>query len=1289
MPWGRRAKKFFGRGNDKKKNDDQKMVERGSGANERKENEAKEDIDFDIVETSIEAGQGNHQAVEHNIREAMGDAKERNLEGGMTTTPILNLPPPDPVHRQGILNGSTESSRDLQRASAIGRNTARLWDEAYDVLCRTEPSLIKAYERDLLSFQAEDKKELAGEAKWGLEVQIQSLALSKIQDVENSPLKISVGQREIVVKEKIGKIVRGVLAAKDFIGSALSSEPHAALVWAGVAVVLPLLLNPMTQDEDATDGLAYISELLHRCKVMEDTYINCPPEKESDLPVALQNLKQSFTTQLVKLYTQILQYQIRLARQYSRLGVFKYLRDVMIIDNWKTMLANVKSTEEVIRHDIGTVDSHTLSRMDNALARLQKRADEMFTLQMKTKGQVETIAQNQLLQMLPRADAAAFDSFVEDRKRSKCLKGTRVEILEQISKWATGYGDENIFWLNGLAGTGKSTIAQTIADILSDTNYLGASFFFSRGKADRGDARVLFSTLAVQLAESSPTFKIYITDALKSNNSIGQKTLERQWKCLILHPLIKLDKHLLFPLVLVFVIDALDECAGDEDVRTLLRLFSEVHNLTNIRLRVFITSRPETPIRLGFSELPGVLHRSLVLQHTPQTETEHDIDIYLRHTLAKIGREKSLGETWPGDEIIKILLQRADRLFIYAATVCSFLEQARFPQKRLTEMLYLTSTSTSSTKELDLMYLLVLTTSVDNACEDDQEDLSILFRRIVGSIVLLYSTLSAATLMEILQVSSAEMNGALEGLHSVLDIAENPNTPIQLVHPSFRDFLLNRQRCTDPRFLISGDDTHTELFKRCLWVLSNSLKRDICNLNDEGIETSDISRPQIKEHIPLSVQYAAQYWTNHLHNSGIVDQLIDNPVLEDIYSFLEKHFLHWLELLSINQAGAEAVAIIETLWDSIARFPHTAVHSQMLISFVTDARYFVSYFTTLIEKSPLQVYNSALIFSPIESQIRRLFWKEVPTWIKRYPNVPENWVAVDGKLVHKNDDTISKHGPTAMSFSPNGQVLANAWGRQVDLWDVENRKLLGSVGTEILLQSTFIFSPNGKLIATVSIRDDVITLWNVENREMFASFAGHSSWVRDITFAPDSKTLASASDDHTIRLWDVEAGKCYAILKAHSGWVSTITFSADGQTLVSGSYDRTVRLWDVKTCKLRKTLKGHSGWINSIVFSPDGQVLASASFDQTVRLWNPTTGQFIGLLEGHQGSVNALVFSQNSKFVASLAKNPEGQTIRLWNVDTRESVQDMDCDGFFFKFNFSDDGSKLETNKGIYRVFLH
>jgi len=90
------------------------------------------------------------------------------------------------------------------------------------------------------------------------------------------------------------------------------------------------------------------------------------------------------------------------------------------------------------------------------------------------------------------------------------------------------------------------------------------------------------SSLLSQLTESSPTFAIYIADRVKGNSSIGQKTLERQWKCLILHPPSNLDNRLLFPPVLVLVINALEECVSDQDVRSILRLINEVCNLTNI-----------------------------------------------------------------------------------------------------------------------------------------------------------------------------------------------------------------------------------------------------------------------------------------------------------------------------------------------------------------------------------------------------------------------------------------------------------------------------------------------------------------------------------------------------------------------------------------------------------------------------------------------------------------------------------------------------------------------------------
>jgi len=94
--------------------------------------------------------------------------------------------------------------------------------------------------------------------------------------------------------------------------------------------------------------------------------------------------------------------------------------------------------------------------------------------------------------------------------------------------------------------------------------------------------------------------------------------------------------------------------------------------------------------------------------------------------------------------------------------------------------------------------------------------------------------------------------------------------------------------------------------------------------------------------------------------------------------------------------------------------------------------------------------------------------------IKEHPNVPEDWATVDGKPVHKSNHSKVVHLPTAVSVSPNMLILVIAWERQVDLWDVESKKLLETIGHGTPLLSTLAFSPNGENLATVPIKHNAI-----------------------------------------------------------------------------------------------------------------------------------------------------------------------------------------------------------------------
>ena len=158
-----------------------------------------------------------------------------------------------------------------------------------------------------------------------------------------------------------------------------------------------------------------------------------------------------------------------------------------------------------------------------------------------------------------------------------------------------------------MAGTGKSTIAHTVARDYFEQGRLAASFFFSRGGGDAGNASKFVTTIAVQLAVHTPPVQRHICDAVTECSIIASLSLADRWRQLVLGPLSKLYEGDTYPSYLV-VIDALDECEVENDVQIILRLLAEARLLTKVRLRVLITSRPEVLIRYGFCQIPDTEH---------------------------------------------------------------------------------------------------------------------------------------------------------------------------------------------------------------------------------------------------------------------------------------------------------------------------------------------------------------------------------------------------------------------------------------------------------------------------------------------------------------------------------------------------------------------------------------------------------------------------------------------------------------------------------------------------------
>ena len=162
-----------------------------------------------------------------------------------------------------------------------------------------------------------------------------------------------------------------------------------------------------------------------------------------------------------------------------------------------------------------------------------------------------------------------------------------------------------------------------------------------------------------------------ILNALVERRDIASQSLRDQWQQLVVRPLLKLGEDVCQSSHVV-VVDALDECDNDNNIRIIINLLAEIQWLKTVRLRVFLTSRSEILIRHGFNQIPKTKHRDFILYNISPSITDHDISIFFEHNLKLIGQEQCLDACWSGEEIIRHLIQLAGGLFIWTATACRF-----------------------------------------------------------------------------------------------------------------------------------------------------------------------------------------------------------------------------------------------------------------------------------------------------------------------------------------------------------------------------------------------------------------------------------------------------------------------------------------------------------------------------------------------------------------------------------------------------------------------------------------
>ena len=517
------------------------------------------------------------------------------------------------------------------------------------------------------------------------------------------------------------------------------------------------------------------------------------------------------------------------------------------------------------------------------------------------------------MELPPAAEAATLNSVrcahqagYRHGGRNGCLRGTRTAILDEIELWIRDFDKPPVYWLNGLAGTGKSTIAQTIAERTFADGRLGASFFCSRDFEDRRDLRSIFPTQAVQLARRYTQFRSTFIRLVQSDPEVVHESLYNQMKKLMVQPLVESS------ISTVIVIDALDECKDEEPASAILSVLGQfVAEVPNIKF--FITGRPESRIRKGF-RLPLLIKVTdvFVLHEVDPGQVNNDIQLFLRHSFLEISSRWGGLDGWPMREDIDHLCERSAGLFVYAVATIRFIDYRDYNPKKQLELLLRRQDSTAregKTKlnrktTLDMLYASILKEAYGGG--DPENDPRV--RSILGAVVLAVNPLSPSTIAALLGFELEEVLLLLSSLHSLLILQDDTNHPVRPFHKSFPNFIVDPTRYADPRFRVYPPDQHAELLVSCLETMSRELKQNICKLPDGVINSEVIDlRERTNENIGQALEYACRSWYKHLVGA------IPAHIMPILRRFLEEKFLFWLEVLSILGAAKEAVHALEAI----------------------------------------------------------------------------------------------------------------------------------------------------------------------------------------------------------------------------------------------------------------------------------------------------------------------------------------------------------------------------------------
>ncbi|KAG9048981.1 hypothetical protein FS837_011532 [Tulasnella sp. UAMH 9824] len=608
-----------------------------------------------------------------------------------------------------------------------------------------------------------------------------------------------------------------------------------------------------------------------------------------------------------------------------------------------------------------------------------------------------------------------------------CFEGTRVGILQAISAWIEDSGSSSIFWLSGMAGIGKSTIAQSVAELEESKRRLGASFFFSRDDTERRDPGLVCPTIAYQLAIFDDALKRSVTYALEKDPDVAFGMVKTQFEELIAKPLKGMNKS---GQTVVFVLDALDECDPNSGAVEILRRWAvelpRISQETKIILKVLVTSRPELHIQNQFqSPILRPLSQQFILHNVEESVVQGDIELFLRHRFTELADLHGMARPWPLEADLLELVERSSNLFIFAATAINFVASAksgRLMQARLEMLLEpVEHESASVYQKLDACYLHILQVA-QRELEPTMQDAKKQFRLILEAIVLLRNPLPVGALESLLSLAPGDVITAIQDLGSVLVLPDinDFSTPVRIFHLSFHDFITSPSRHSGD-FFLSTADCHVRLAQVCFSVIRNSLKRHPRFVSDPWLSNSEVlgEVDDLQTIIPVHLGYACRFLASHVSLASTRDDIL----AEAMKIFCENDLLTWLKAMSLLGDIDIAVSSIQAMRAWCSKAPSLTDHTGELLH---DAYHVLLQYQFPLRHSAGHLYTTVLSFSPPCSLARQYASQLHAEYVLQ--GKPDTWGA--RRITMEAGISVA-----AVAFFPDGERIVTAnYGGSVTVW---------------------------------------------------------------------------------------------------------------------------------------------------------------------------------------------------------------------------------------------------------------